>query len=276
MPFVKSVTHTREIGERYGQKLTSEYEPDKFYTKEELQKLYVKLAKRADQRIVRLKALSHEQGFENVLQYAYKTAMHDLKQSGITPDRKGLMLFNKKELYEGKKDKNGELEEINMHTLNRNINNVIRFLDSPTSTRQGIEKVYQKRAESFFGWTGKDMSSEELNKLKKEDKQKYKEIMGTRPTWQQLADYFSNGNAQKIDNAMGYKDFFQALVYMKKNPKDIKNPIIRRNVTIIQNDAQIKKIADKLTRGAKNDTKTSTRTKKKTNRKKKVRKSTRK
>ena len=43
---------------------------------------YTRLAKQADQRLVRLEKLSNEPGFENVKKYAYAAAMRDIESYG--------------------------------------------------------------------------------------------------------------------------------------------------------------------------------------------------
>lgn len=272
MPFIKKVRQEREIGESWGHKITKDYEPDKFYTKEELQKLYVKLAKRADQRLVRLQALQHEQGFKNVTKYAYKTAQTNIKNMGADTS-KGLLLFNKKQFYS---------DDLTMTQLHSNLNKVIQFLDSPTSTRQGIEKIYKKRAEQFFEWEGNNLSKSELNKIKRQDPDRYKAIIDTKPTWQMMYDYFSSGNAQKIDNAMGYKNYFQAVRIIagskgKVDPKTIKDPVLRDDINIIQNDKSLDNMTRKMIKELTNDDgKGSSATEAKTNKKQKVRKGKRK
>lgn len=272
MPFVKKVKQEREIGEGWCHKITKDYDPDKFYTKEELQKLYVKLAKRADQRLVRLQALQHEQGFKNVTMYAYRTAQTNIKKMGADTS-KGLLLFNKKQFYS---------DNLTMTQLHSNLNKVIQFLDSPTSTRQGIEKIYQKRAEQFFEWVGNNLSKSELTKIKRQDPERYNAIMDEKPTWQMMYNYFSSGNAEKIDNAMGYKNFFQAVRIIagskgKINPKTIRDPVLRGDIKIIQNDKSLDDMARKMIKELqKDDSKASPRDKTKGNKKEKVRKGKRK
>ena len=119
---------------------------------------YRRLAKVADQRLVRLEALSHEKGFQGVEKMAYATAMKDIER------------------YGGGKRFNVKAPEAN-RVLQEKIQDIKKFLTSPTSTRYGIVETYQKRAET-------------LN-------QKY----GTNFNWKDLADYFGKGVRDKLERS---------------------------------------------------------------------------
>lgn len=94
-----------------------------------LVKKYRKLAKRADQRLVRLEALSYEKGYKYVRDWAYSTAMRDINiWSG--PDAKR---FNTK-------------PPETISKLERKIADIENFLAMKTSTKKGITEVYEQRA----------------------------------------------------------------------------------------------------------------------------------
>ena len=127
---------------------------------------YRRLAKVADQRLVRLEALSHEQGFKGVRKMAYARAMEDLQIFG------GGKRFNTAPV----KDAEGKIDR---RLFNEKIMAMRYFIQSPTSTRTGIIETYQKRAE-------------ELNKN-----------YGTDFTWKDLSDYFGKKKNEKLMRATG-------------------------------------------------------------------------
>ena len=110
---------------------------------ESLEHYYRRLAKQADQRLVRLEQLSRREGYENVNKYAYARAMKDIKQwSGEKATR-----FNMK-------------PPKNANSVRAKIADIRNFLEAPTSTKAGVEAVYKRRAESLnekygtqFDWT---------------------------------------------------------------------------------------------------------------------------
>ena len=93
---------------------------------------YKKLAKRADQRLIRLEELADTKGYNNVLSWAYMKAMKDIKYwAGQDAQR-----FNTK-------------APNNMNLLKAKIRDIQNFLESATSTKKGITKTYKKRADTI-------------------------------------------------------------------------------------------------------------------------------
>lgn len=107
----------------------------------DLVKKYRKLAKRADQRLVRLETLSYEKGYEYVRDWAYSTAMRDIK-IWAGPDARR---FNTKPPETTAK-------------LERKIADIENFLASKTSTKKGITQVYEQRAKSINERFGTDFN----------------------------------------------------------------------------------------------------------------------
>ena len=103
---------------------------------DELRRQYIKAAKKADQRMVRLEALSHEKGYKHVLEWAYAKASIDIER------------------YEGHKVSPGERPRWNRaiptdeRMLREKLADVQHFLDSATSTKKGITKTYKDRVET--------------------------------------------------------------------------------------------------------------------------------
>lgn len=159
----------------------------KHYT--ELVKEYRKFAKRADQRLVRLEALSREQKYENVLKYAYAVAAKNIESYGKT---KGRPRFNTK-------------PPENSNTLQAKINDIKHFLESISSTKKGIVSVYEKRADTLNKKMG----------LKGDDKL----------TWQEMSDFFQSKSYEKLASSFGSKTVFDTIGKIKKNLPEIAKEI---------------------------------------------------
>lgn len=96
---------------------------------ETLQKWYRRLAKVADQRLVRLEGYSHEKNFKEATEWAYKRAMRDIRHwSGENAKR-----FN-------------TAPPKRQESLIAKINDIRTFIDAPSSTKEGITSIYIKRA----------------------------------------------------------------------------------------------------------------------------------
>lgn len=145
---------------------------------------YIRLAKQADQRLVRIEKLSTEPGFEAVTSYAYATAMNDLKNFGQkrfnakVPDpttEEGAFLFREK------------------------LAAVKEFLKAPSSTKSGVKSVYQDKVNTINERYGTDFS------------------------WQDMADFFNTGYAQKLFNELkASKTVMKAIGVIQHNLKEIK------------------------------------------------------
>lgn len=151
---------------------------------ESLEHYYRRLAKQADQRLVRLEQLSRREGYENVNKYAYARAMKDIKQwSGEKATR-----FNMK-------------PPKNANSVRAKIADIRTFLESPTSTKSGVEAVYKRRAES-------------LN-------EKY----GTQFDWTDLANYFDEAKNSKSDSKYGSDTMLKAVAEIQKQSETITKQI---------------------------------------------------
>lgn len=131
------------------------------------------LAKRADQRLVRLEKLSGEKNYQGVLQYSYRKAMYDIKS--LSGDRSATR-FN----IALKKNKDGSVNQAMLHAK---INAVKAFLEAPTSMKKTITEMYEKRADTINS--------------------KY----GTSFTWQDMGRFFESAAYDKL-RAIGYGSDF--------------------------------------------------------------------
>lgn len=155
---------------------------------------YRSLAKQADQRLVRLERYSKEKNYEGIMEYAYAGAMYDIRSLSGDPSARR---FNQMPA----KTKSGA---INMRNLQARINAVKKFLESPTSTKQGITKVYKQRARTINN--------------------KY----GTNFTWQEMAAYYSNERNKALDSEYGSKTMVRVLGAMRRlgdDPEKIQRAI---------------------------------------------------
>lgn len=115
---------------------------------ESLNDLYRRLAKVADQRLVRLERLSSEEGFQTATRWAYARAQKDIeKYSGS-----GATRFNTK-------------PPENKMQLQAKINDIRTFLTSPSSTKTGIIEVYKKKAASTNKNYGTNFTWEDVAKM---------------------------------------------------------------------------------------------------------------
>ena len=130
-----------------------------------LVKEYRTLAKRADQRLVRLEKYSKQEKYANVLQYAYARAQRDIRSwSGENATR-----FNTK-------------PPSNINSLQGKINDIKNFLQSATSSIKptsdnvvrndkgqiiggGIDLTYQKRADTLNQKYGTDVTWENVGSI---------------------------------------------------------------------------------------------------------------
>ena len=130
---------------------------------------YRRLAKAADERLVRLEALSKQSDYKNVKKYAYAKAAYDARSFG---SKGKYPRFN----IALEKDDSGKIIE---QRFKEKIEAMKSFMQAPTSTKYAIQEVYEKRTQTI------------------------NETYGTNFTWQQLADYFNKGYDQKVSKRVG-------------------------------------------------------------------------
>lgn len=152
---------------------------------ESLEKYYRRLAKAADQRLVRLERYSGEEWFKTAQQWAYSRAVKDIKK-WLKPGQS----YPDKFRFNTAPPKDTE-------DLLAKINDIKTFISAPTSTKKGITEVYKKRADT-------------VNKK-----------FGTKFTWQQLAKYYSSGQAEIWDAKFGSKTALRTIAALQKNKKKI-------------------------------------------------------
>ena len=146
---------------------------------------YKQLAKQADQRLVRLEALGHEEHFKGVLEFSYKRAIRDIKSWG------GDKRFN-------------TAPPTNITQLEAKLSDIEHFLASDTSSKRKILKIYKQRADT-------------INK-------RYAKDFGVKFTWQDIANYYEDENERRKDFSFGSKTEVRVLAVIKGiNSKKLKN-----------------------------------------------------
>ena len=164
-----------------------------------LMKEYRQLAKRADQRMVRLeRAAKTKPGFENVLKYAYARAQKDLRKwnDPARVDSGKPLRFNTKPPA----TKSGKIDK---RSLQEKINTIKKFLESDTSTikptkeAKGIEAIYNERVKKINDKYGTDFK------------------------WESLAKYFEDGTAEKLAAKYGSKTALRIIAQIQKKPKEV-------------------------------------------------------
>lgn len=143
-------------------------------------------AKKADQRLVRLEALSHEKHFEGVLEFSYKTAIRDIKSWG------GNKRFN-------------TAPPVKLTELEAKLSDIRKFAESKTSTKGDVLKIYKKRADT-------------INK-------KYGKEFGITFTWEDIANYYEDEKEQRESMKLASKTEIRVLATLKRmaTDKDIKD-----------------------------------------------------
>lgn len=118
----------------------------------ELKAEYKKLARTANRRMYKLERLAENPENKAVLGYAYKNVMHDLKSLGeLTKGGRFSMDITKM-----------SADKTDIRHLTALVNTARSFLDAPSSTIGGIEKIYGKRAGTLNKKYGTDLSASDM------------------------------------------------------------------------------------------------------------------
>lgn len=141
---------------------------------------YRQIAKTADARLLALERLSKKSGYENVLEWSYRLAMYDIRS----------------EFGEKAKRFNRKLPD-DLRKVYKDIRNVLKFLEEPTSSKQGIDEVYLKRAQTI------------------------KDRYGVNVNWQNIAGLFESRLYQKTDSKYGSKTALKAIGFIQRNTEAI-------------------------------------------------------
>lgn len=181
--------------------------------KEELLKEYKKLAKRADQRLIRLEALAHEEHYHGATSYAYARAMRDIH----TWSGEGANRFNTKAPESSQQ-------------LQAKINDIKQFLEADTSTKSGITKVYKRRADTTNKKYGTNFNWQDLaNFYESESNKKLAKKYGSKTVVRAIGVIKDiKGNIEKIQWAVEHN---KKLGTKSEVVKDITQRLIEQGYT---------------------------------------------
>lgn len=114
----------------------------------ELVKEYRKLAKRADQRLVRIEAAAWRTEYSGIKEMAYKNAMRDIA------------------VYSGKGAKRFNTKPPESHAaLQRKINDIKNFLSMKTSKVSGLREINKKRVDTINKKYGTDFTAADWKRV---------------------------------------------------------------------------------------------------------------
>lgn len=186
---------------------------------------YNKLAKKADRRMRELERFSRYKEYENITEYAYKVAKHDIEKYNPPGSKPRAPRWQRN-------------EPMDTRTLKAKIADINKFLKMKSSTVTGVRKIYENRAKA-------------LNKIAKEN--------GEEPnfTWQELADFFEMGLWDKGKDKYGSATLLISIGVMKKKKKEVADYIKNKSKDNIQisDDIVVNETINKLLKDNKKDIK---------------------
>ena len=190
-------------------------------TYNDLVKEYRKLAKRADQRLVRLEKLSTQKDFKQVKQWAYKNAVTDALEWGASVNKPRFNIAPPKSTI----------------SLKAKIQDIKNFLEKPTSTRSGIIDVYEKKAQT-------------LN-------EKYKDY-GLNLNWSDVGTFFQSNLYKKLSKKYSSGTVIKAIATIKQNEDTVIQDFNQHKASHIKtedNDMIINDAINRMTSYYKSDVK---------------------
>lgn len=168
--------------------------------RKELVKDFKRNARVANLRLQRLEQYAEESGFSVATAWGYRKAMRDIHQiSGENADR-----F----------DVTPPTDDRELFLLNQKIK---EFLDSPTSTKAGIKRVYIQKADTI------------------------NERYGTNFTWEELAKFMESETFSKLEGTFTSKTVLRTLGVLQNNIKDLEDKIreAAENLKIVSSDESV-------------------------------------
>ena len=169
----KVVSRQQNVAEDYNLKV---YKMPEISEKSDMIAYLNKINKIADRRLRNLEVYRHDAGYKDIDKYAYAKAMRNIRAIG------GNKRFSIK-----------AYESMTKQEIQKRINYTLEFLNSPSSTKTGITKVYKKRAATLNA--------------------KY----GTDYTWQQMTQLFESGVFDTLIEKFASESTFRSIGKFQKN-----------------------------------------------------------
>ena len=128
---------------------------------------YDHIRRLANDRMRSIENVKTKTGLENLTEYAYKRAVHDLQGATRFPTKK-------------------QIEKLNYNAIVKRMNDMRRFLRSESSTIRGTKGIYNRNAKLFnekYSKYGANFTSAELAKFFDKDTGLYEKIKAKHPDW---------------------------------------------------------------------------------------------
>lgn len=161
--------------------------------REEIEKEYNRLAKKADARLRALESYQHEKNFRTATKWAYAKAMRDIKSWG------------------GNKRFQTSAKNLSDTELKMKIKDIENFLESPTSTKRGIINTYKKRVETLNKNLGTNYTWDEFAKFIKSDTYKKMDNLFGSNTIFSVVGKTKNMSKEKVDKMLEKSNNFSPL-----------------------------------------------------------------
>lgn len=156
--------------------------------REEIEKEYNRLAKKADARLRALESYQYQKNFKTATKWAYAKAMRDIISWG----------GNKRFQTSAKKLSDTELQ--------MKIKDIESFLESPTSTKRGIINTYKKRVDTLNKNLGTNFTWDEFAKFIKSDTYKKIDSLFGSNTIFSVVGKTKNLTKEKVDKMLEKSD----------------------------------------------------------------------
>lgn len=157
--------------------------------REEIEKEYNRLAKKADARLRALESYQHEKNFRTSTKWAYAKAMRDIKSWG------------------GTKRFQTSAKNLSDTELKMKIKDIENFLESPTSTKRGIINTYKKRVDTLNKNLGTNYTWNEFAKFIKSDTYKKIDALFGSNTIFSVVGKTKNISKEKVDKMLEKSNF---------------------------------------------------------------------
>ena len=154
---------------------------------ESAEKYYRRLAKAADQRLVRIEQLAENPLYANVKKFAYEAALEDIhKWNGVTASRFNTVPPEGEALYE-------------------KIESMKKFLSAQTSTSGGINLMYKRMANTFNAKYGTNFTYQQIMKYyDSKQNEKWTDIFGSKTALRVIGEI--QKSAKKIKKEVSEAD----------------------------------------------------------------------
>lgn len=171
-----------------------------------------KLAKRANQRLVRLERAAKRPGMQNILKYAYKSAVRDIISTGKTGKPRFKENVKLVDVNDGSKDLVGDaLLRANISIQRSRIKMMKEFLGAASSTiGQGISGIAEGLNKTIGIKRIWDKSTQTIN-------EKYLAKYDLRLSDNDMKRFFDSKKQAKLEKIVGSARMFVVAAYIKKN-----------------------------------------------------------